>query len=118
MLLWWAADDRRLPNKARRLIENTSNMILVSAASIWEIAIKRTLGRINFSLKELEETIAANNFEPLPIKFQHAIELSELPLHHSDPFDRMLVAQCLTETAYLLTHDEHLKKYGKLVMFV
>ena len=118
MLLWWVTDDRRLPNKARRLIENTSNMIFVSVASIWEIAIKKTLGRLKLNLKELEETIAANNFEQLPVKFLHAIELSELPHHHSDPFDRMLVAQCLSETAYLLTHDEHLGKYGKVVMVV
>ena len=75
ILLWWAADDRRLPGKARRVIENTTNNIAVSAASIWEIAIKRALGRIKIDLKELEEAITANNFEPLPVKLHHAIEV-------------------------------------------
>lgn len=118
ILLWWTADDRRLPGKARGLIENTRNNIIVSAASIWEIAIKRTLGRIKIDLKDLEEAIITDNFESLPVKLHHAVELSELPPLHSDPFDRMLLAQCLAETAYLLTHDEQLQKYGKVVMFV
>jgi PIN domain nuclease of toxin-antitoxin system len=118
LLLWWVTNDRRLPDKARRLIENAKNNIAVSTASIWEIAIKQALGRIKIDLKELEEVIITNNFESLPVKLHHAIEVSELPPHHSDPFDRMLVAQCLSETAYLLTHDEQLQKYGKVVMLV
>ncbi len=118
ILLWWVVNDRRLSQKARRLIENPKNNIIVSATSIWEIAIKQTLGRIKIDLKELEEAITANAFESLPVKLHHAVEVSELPPHHNDPFDRMLVAQCLVETAYLLTHDEHLHKYGKAVMVV
>ena len=118
ILLWWVVNDQRLPQKARRLIENPKNNIIVSAASIWEIAIKQALGRIKVDLKELEETIAENIFESLPVKLHHAIQVSELPAHHSDPFDQMLVAQCLAETAYLLTHDEQLQKYGKAIMVV
>jgi PIN domain nuclease of toxin-antitoxin system len=118
ILLWWASNDRHLPVKARRLIENRANKISVSVASIWEIAIKQALGRIDIDLKELEEVIIANDFEPLSVKLHHAISVSELPPHHNDPFDRMLVAQCQAETAYLLTHDEQLRKYGKVVMVV
>jgi len=118
ILLWWVTNDRRLPRKASRLIENVGNNIAVSAASIWEIAIKQSLGRIKIDLKELEEVITTNNFDPLPVKHHHAVTVSELPPHNNDPFDRMLVAQCLAETAYLVTHDEHLKKYGKVVMLV
>jgi PIN domain nuclease of toxin-antitoxin system len=118
ILLWWVINDRKLPDKARRLIEDPQNNIAISAVSVWEIAIKKGLGRIKIDLKELEEVIDINKFEQLPVKIQHAIELSELPLYHSDPFDRTLIAQCLTETARLLTHDEELQKYGKAAMIV
>jgi PIN domain nuclease of toxin-antitoxin system len=118
ILLWWVSNDRQLPIKARRLIENPANKISVSVASIWEIAIKRALGRIEINLKELEEALKINNLETLAVKLDHAIEVSELPQHHSDPFDRMLVAQSLAESAHLLTHDKQLRKYGKAVLVV
>ncbi len=118
ILLWWVTDDKRLSHKARRLIESTQNKIIVSAASFWEIAIKQTLGRIKIDVAELEEAITIDDFEPLPIKLLHTVEVAGLPLHHNDPFDRMLIAQCLCETAHLLTHDEALSSYGKVVMVV
>jgi PIN domain nuclease of toxin-antitoxin system len=118
ILLWWVGEDRRLPGKARRIIENASNDITVSVASIWELAIKRALGRMKIDLQELEDVISANDFEPLAVKWHHTVEVAELPTYHNDPFDRMLIAQCLTETMYLLTHDSQLQKYGKVVMVV
>ena len=118
ILLWWLTNDRRLPSKARQLIESPRNIVAVSSASIWEIAVKRALGKIKIELPELEEAILNSGFEPLPITFRHAVEVSTLPAHHHDPFDRMLVAQCIVETARLLTHDHTLNRYGKVVMIM
>src|SRR2546422_10819709 len=89
--IWWLVDDKRLSNVAVRLIEDADNTVFVSAASIWEIAIKTKLGVIKADPADVEEAIQGSGFENLPITSRHAVQVAQLPMHHRDPFDRMLV---------------------------
>lgn len=98
------------------MIANPGNCIYVSAASFWEIAIERALGRITTELSNLQEAVVCSDFEPFSISLHHAVEISCLPAYHRDPFDRMLIAQCIVESARLVTHDRALKVYGESVM--
>ncbi len=118
ILLWCLTNDRRLSKKARHLVESPRNTIVVSSASIWELALKRALGKIWVQLSELEEKALESGFEPLPVTMRHAVAVAELPPYHGDPFDRMLLAQCMVETSRLLTHDSLLEQYGKIVILV
>jgi len=118
IVLWWLTDDRRLSRVARQYIEKQQSQIYVSVVTIWEIAVKQALGRIDIDLHELGKALTANGFQVLPITFEHATEVANLPLHHRDPFDRMLLAQCTVESARLLTHDETLSAYGQLSIVV
>ena len=92
--------------------------IYVSAASIWEIAIKARLGKIKGDPQQLVQAIADSGFIELPVSAQHAARVAQLPLHHHDPFDRLLVAQSLSEPLLLLTADVALAQYGGLVKVV
>jgi PIN domain nuclease of toxin-antitoxin system len=121
--LWAVVDDARLPPRARSLIEDEENTILVSAASVWEIAIKRALARggpndMPVSGTQALEFFQAAGYEMLAITATHASAVDHLPAHHSDPFDRLLVAQAMTEPARLLTHDAQVAKYGDGVILV
>jgi PIN domain nuclease of toxin-antitoxin system len=88
-----------------------SPVIYVSAASVWEIEIKRAIGKLN-APADLEQALSANNFVALPITVAHSIAAARLPRHHDDPFDRMLVAQAALESLTLLSSDWRLKDYG------
>ena len=112
VLLWWLSDDRKLAKNARNIIANSSNDVLVSSASVWEVAIKAALGRIEIELDDLEDAIIRNGFRPLPIGFRHAVTAGRLPAVHRDPFDRMLVAQASVEELRLLSHDRVFERYG------
>ena len=112
ILLWWLSDDRKLAKNARDIIANSSNDVLVSSASVWEIAIKAALGRIEIELDDLEDAIMRNGFRPLPIGFRHAVTVGRLPAVHRDPFDRMLVAQASVEELRLVSHDRVFERYG------
>lgn len=116
--VWWLADDARLTKYALKMIEDPANTIFVSAASIWEIAIKAALGVIRADPEEIAEAVQPSGFENLPITSRHAVQVAKLPVHHRDPFDRMLVAQSLVEPMRLLTHDQTLARYGSLVLVV
>ncbi len=118
ILLWWMLNDRKLTKNAQDLIADPSNQVLVSSVSVWEIAVKESLGRISISLPALIESIGRNGFDPLFVSFAHCAGLNKLPPHHKDPFDRMLIAQCNAENATLLSHDETLALYGPVVMLV
>jgi PIN domain nuclease of toxin-antitoxin system len=120
LLLWAAARSRRLPKDARRLLENRRNDVHYSAASLWEIAIKLGLERRDFKvdLARLRPALSEMGFLELPVTGAHAERLATLPLVHKDPFDRMLVAQCLSELLVLLTNDEVLAGYGEVVKVV
>jgi len=115
ILLWSLADARRLPEAARDAIESGDNEILFSAASIWEVAIKAQALRADFGVNA-ETIIGAareTRFTELAITAQHAAAVAALPLHHKDPFDRLLIGQALTEPARLVTSDKTLAAYSK-----
>jgi PIN domain nuclease of toxin-antitoxin system len=113
-LLWWLTDDARLSPAAREAIAEPTNETLASAASAWEIAIKRSLGKLN-APDDLLTQVVTQGFEWLAISAEHAWEVSSLPLHHRDPFDRLLVAQSLVERAPIVTADERFAPYGVAV---
>ena len=110
MLLWWLADDSRLSKKARALMADPANMLTVSAATAWEIAIKQALGKMTMD-GDLEKEVRELGFAMLPVTFPHAAETLTLPAIHRDPFDRMLVAQARVESLPLLTVDPHILQY-------
>ena len=112
VLLWWLADDRKLSKEARALIADANHQAIVSAASVWEVAIKAALRRIEIELDDLEDAILKSGFQPLPITTQHAVRVGRLPHVHRDPFDRMLVAQAGVEELRLVTHDRVFERYG------
>ena len=110
VLLWWLADDATLKIAARDSIRDPSNIIFVSAASAWEISIKKTPGKLD-APDDLPVAIAANQFQPLSITVLHGVSAGQLPRHHDDPFDRMLIAQAQTEQLTLVTHDSLFRPY-------
>jgi PIN domain nuclease of toxin-antitoxin system len=114
-VLWWQTDDRRLPPAARRAIA-TADIVWVSAASGWEVAIKTALGRLRAD-EPFAVTVAGDGFTELPVTLAHAARLRALPTHHPDPFDRMLVAQAMVEGATLVTRDTALGGYGVPVLW-
>lgn len=108
--LWWLADDERLGPDALRQLSDDSNRILLSAAVVWEVAIKRSLGKLQ-APADLAPTLIAAGVQSLPITLDHAAAVEALPWHHRDPFDRMLVAQALAESAAIVSQDDRLQKY-------
>jgi len=112
VLLWWLADDRKLTRAARAIIANPENEVLVSSASLWEIAIKASLGRIEIELDDLEAAITRNGFRPLAIGFRHALTAGRLPVVHRDPFDRMLIAQASVDELRVVSHDRVFERYN------
>ena len=114
-VLWWQGDDRRLPKAARAAIA-TADVVWVSAASGWEVAIKQGLGRLRLA-EPFAVTVAADDFTELPMTLAHAARLATLPPRHRDPFDRMLVAQALIEKATLVSKDRALAAYGVDVLW-
>jgi PIN domain nuclease of toxin-antitoxin system len=114
VLLWWLGANRRLSRAARNAIDG-SQSVYVSAATAWEIAIKTSQGKLDFP-RSLEDELLQNQFQPLPISIPHALAAAALPLHHRDPFDRMLIAQARLESLTLLTADANLKAYDAPVL--
>lgn len=110
ILLWWLQDDDQLSEDHKALISNPSIDIYVSAASIWEVTIKKSLKKLSAPNNFLE-IVKSNHFKLLPITPSHAWEVLELPAYHSDPFDRLLIAQAIVEKMPIITHDKHFKKY-------
>lgn len=114
-LLWFLSGDAGLTEKARHLIENTDHDILVSMASLWEIGIKHSLGKLKLA-QPFEEIfphqLEINSFSLLDIRLPHVIRVSTLPFHHRDPFDRLLIAQSLAEEIPILSADEAFDDYG------
>ncbi|MDJ0764416.1 MAG: type II toxin-antitoxin system VapC family toxin [Myxococcota bacterium] len=111
VLLWWLGDDPSLSDRAKQAIAKTENSVTVSAVSIWEIAIKRALGKIQIP-DEWISVIAEEPFRRLPITWEHAGEVERLPLIHRDPFDRLLIAQSSIEKLTLVTHDKTNQRYA------
>ena len=111
IFLWWDRQFRRVPRPLRAAIEDEANDIFVSAASIWEIAIKRAIGKLSFN-RPIVATVLTLGFEILPVAGAHAEHAGSLPLHHNDPFDRLLIAQAYLEGMVLGTQDRLLQPYG------
>lgn len=113
ILLWAAGRPEKLPEAARKLLEEPSNELVFSAASLWEIAIKSSLGREDFRVEPrlLRRGLLDNGYVELPVTSQHAVSIDVLPALHKDPFDRLLLSQALSEGITLVTADEALARY-------
>jgi PIN domain nuclease of toxin-antitoxin system len=114
-LLWFLAGDSNLSERVRRVIENPEHDILASIASLWEIAIKHSLGKLQLAhpFEELfPHHLAVNSIALLAIRLDHVTRIASLPFHHRDPFDRLLVAQALVEEIPILSGDDALDDYG------
>jgi PIN domain nuclease of toxin-antitoxin system len=120
VLLWAAGRPERLSTGAKRLLNNPKNELIFSAASLWEIAIKRSLGRDDFRVEPrvLRRALLDNGYAELPITSEHAVGVESLPDLHRDPFDRILLAQALCEGVTLVTADAQLARYRGPVRIV
>ncbi len=118
VLLWCLGADRRLDRKTAALVRSPASDVYYSAASVWELAIKASLGKFRGDLEELLEALSTEGFSELPVLARHAVEVSALPLHHRDPFDRLLVAQSRVEALRLYTDDAALARYGEHVVLL
>lgn len=110
-LVWALSAPRRLPRATALAISAPENLVYVSAASTWELAIKAGLGKIDVDLEELLAAAQETGFEELPVRLRHTARVRGLPPHHRDPFDRMLIAQALEENATLVTPDTAVRAY-------
>lgn len=116
--LWAITDSPRLRAPARDLIASPSNQVWISAATIWEISIKHALARgdMPVSGSEALHHFNASGYRMLPVEAEHAVAVEALPPHHQDPFDRILVAQALTEPMRLITHDATVARYSDTII--
>jgi PIN domain nuclease of toxin-antitoxin system len=112
VLLWWFSQSHRLPADVRALIGDPQTPVFVSAASFWEAAIKRSKGRLAFNEATLASAVVESGFRQLSITIEHALAAGDLPRHHEDPFDRMLVAQALAEGLTVISSDSRLHLYA------
>ena len=111
ILLWWLAGDTHLPPMAHRAISDPQNTAVVSAATLWEASIKSAIGRLRVH-DSLPDAVRADGFDLLAITANHAWAAGALPRHHTDPFDRMLIAQAQIEDLPIITNDEVFDGYG------
>lgn len=116
--LWAIAGSPKLPKKAREMIESPRSSIWISAATIWEIAIKHALGRGDMPVSSLDAVryFRESGYRFLAIEPEHAVAVEELAAHHHDPFDRILVAQALVEPMRLMTHDPLMARYSDTII--
>jgi PIN domain nuclease of toxin-antitoxin system len=114
--LWFLGGDNQLSTTARTTIEDSATKKFISIASIWEIAIKISLGKLTLAIpiSGLKEEILKNSFEILPLDFDHLIELSTLENHHKDPFDRVIIAQGISENLKVISRDFNFHLYSRI----
>ena len=115
VLLWWLQADPRLAATAAEAMENGDNALYLSAASVWELSIKQSIGKLRVDV-DLRSHAKEQGFTELPVTGAHATAIRDLPFHHKDPFDRMLVAQAAVEGLTLVTADDALAAYGVPVL--
>ncbi len=120
ILLWALIEPAKLKPDIRAILEDPAHEILFSAASVWEMSIKAALGRADFQVSpaRIVTEALASGFVELPVRSEAALKVAALPQHHRDPFDRLLVAQAMTEPAILYTADVLLATYSELVVCV
>ncbi len=113
-LIWSFENNKKLPQKTKDIIDDANNEIFVSIASFWEIAIKISNGKLDLSvsLTQLIEDVTLRNIQILPINPSHVLKVETLPFHHKDPFDRIIIAQSLTENIIIISIDEAFDSYG------
>jgi PIN domain nuclease of toxin-antitoxin system len=118
--LWAITDSPRLSERARSLVADPANTVWVSVASLWEIALKQSLGRgdMPITAEQGKAWFEQSGYRLLPIEAPHVLTVAQLPAHHSDPFDRLLVAQALTEPLRLITHDAQVASYSDTVILI
>ncbi len=109
--LWWLIGDRRLSAEGQRQLADDANQVLLSAAVVWEVAIKRSLGKLEVP-GDIAEALVSTGAIPLPVTLAHAAAVEHLPPIHRDPFDRLLIAQARHESAALVTADPAIRAYG------
>ena len=114
--LWWLSDDDRIGKHVARHLTDETNQVLLSAVVVWEVAIKRSLGKLD-APDDLVSILLGAGAQPLPVTLDHAAAAETLPWHHRDPFDRLLVAQALTEDAAIVSRDEPLSAYGVSIVW-
>ena len=120
VFLWWNLDDKRLSARVYDLLEDPANSLVLSVASAWEIAIKNRLRKIGLPdpvQVYVPARLAHYHIETLPVSLDHALATASLPLHHGDPFDRLLIAQSRVENIPVVTADPHFKRYGVEVLW-
>jgi PIN domain nuclease of toxin-antitoxin system len=117
IFLWVVSDGSKLTDEIRRILDGAA-AVYVSSASIWEIAIKAQLGKLRADPDKMMNAIEESGFQELPVLSRHAVGVAKLPFHHSDPFDRLLVAQAISEPMRLVTSDAQLTAYSELVIKV
>jgi PIN domain nuclease of toxin-antitoxin system len=117
IVYWLFYEPNNLSREARERIV-AADEVFVSSVALWEIAIKVRIGKLNADPKQLVQLLETAGFHELPVFSRHAILVADLPLHHTDPFDRLLVAQAVREPLILLTADAQLVKYGPRVLLV
>lgn len=117
VLLWAMLDADRLGHSSKTMIARADE-VFVSSVSLWELAIKNSVGKLAIDLAKLEAAVLAAGYRPLPVAWAHALALGGLPPIHRDPFDRMLVAQAISEPMHLLTPDKALAAYGPQVVVI
>ena len=117
LLIWMAFAPEQLPSKLIPDLEDRQQRFFVSVVSLWEVAIKRSLNRpfFQFDAAELRQQLQREGFEELPIRAEHCLAVQNLPWHHKDPFDRLLIAQAQQEQIQLLSCDQSLSQYGACV---
>ena len=111
VILWWLTDDPRIGPTTRKALANSKNSAFVSSASIWEMSIKASLGKLTIP-SDILQIIDEDGFESLPVSAFHALQAGQLAPIHKDPFDRMLIAQAQAEGLELITADSMIEKYG------
>ncbi|MCA1662155.1 MAG: type II toxin-antitoxin system VapC family toxin [Novosphingobium sp.] len=123
IVLWRMTGDKRLAGRAIALMDDPANSVEVSAVSVWEVAVKHSLSRrgkpgVPFSGTDFLGEVRRVGIEPFGVTAEHVAALDRVPLHHRDPFDRLLIAQATQESMHLLTHDAQLGRYGDFVIVV
>jgi PIN domain nuclease of toxin-antitoxin system len=114
--LWWLSGDKRFGKAAAEHVEDATSQVMLSAAVVWEVAIKRSLGKLT-APDEFAATLIDGGALPLPVSLDHASAVGALPWHHRDPFDRLLIAQAIIERAVVVSRDEAFLAYGVPVVW-
>lgn len=118
--IWALLQDHRLSARAKNILRDAENELVFSLVSLWEIAIKIKLGKLNTlgsSVAYIRDEMNAYGMEMLPIRYEHILQLEALPPHHSEPFDRLLIAQAITESLPILTNDAKMREYPVKVLW-